>query len=370
MKQRTRQLKKVSVESLTLAVEVFNRPNPTARTAGVLLPLQHALEMLFKAVIFEKRGTIREVGEDHSYRFSKCLRILRSDLCLLDESEVLIAEATDAHRDAVQHYGSLIRHEQLYVDAMGTLTVFDDLHDRVFRTRLADLPEFRDLPLALTSHPPKSLHTLVSSDFREIKRLLEPGRRARAEAAELLRPHVLTDRARRHPHEVVQPGERELEQMLKKIKGGATWIRLLPGLARLELSTTPEVSFGLHLISKARAPPDAIPAKLVSSEDPDAADAIAFRERDKFNQFPFNQKTLITQVDGANTDQVRALIYWLRVKDDPKLYIEGKISKMPFAQYSHAAVRVVRDALADGKLPDALAAWRARPTARRHRQAA
>ena len=44
--------------SLTLAVEVFNRPTPTARTQAVLLNLQHAFEMLFKAIIWQNRKRI------------------------------------------------------------------------------------------------------------------------------------------------------------------------------------------------------------------------------------------------------------------------------------------------------------------------
>jgi len=50
------------MESLTLAVEVFNRPSPTARTQGVLLHLQHAFEMLLKAAIWEERGRIQPKG--------------------------------------------------------------------------------------------------------------------------------------------------------------------------------------------------------------------------------------------------------------------------------------------------------------------
>jgi hypothetical protein len=357
----------VAIESLTLAVELFNRPNPTARAAGVLLPLQHGLEMLFKSVIYEKRGTIRQKGEQHSLKFSKCLGILRSDLGLLDEREALIAEMVDAHRDALQHYGSVITHQQLYVDAMGALTVFDDLHHRAFNGRLGDLPEFSELPLALTSKPPRSLHALVSSDFGEIKKLLAPRRRARTEAAELLRPHVLTDRAAQHPQAVQQPTDLELERMLDEIKAGRSWQKLLPGLADLALDHDDSVSFGLHIISRSKAPDGAIPARLVREGEPGAEEAVVYQERDRLKRFPFNQKALIERTDGANQEQVRAVIYLLKVKDDPKLYTEGTIGKVPFAQYSHEALAAVRRAVEDGRIPEAVAAYRQRPTARKPR---
>jgi hypothetical protein len=64
VKRRTRRLRTTALESLTLAVEVFNRASPTARTQGVLLSLQHAFEMLFKAIIWEDRKTIQEKAQD------------------------------------------------------------------------------------------------------------------------------------------------------------------------------------------------------------------------------------------------------------------------------------------------------------------
>jgi hypothetical protein len=58
IKRKSRQLKHVALESLTFAIEVFNRPSPIARVSDVLLRLQHALEMLFKATVCERRGTL------------------------------------------------------------------------------------------------------------------------------------------------------------------------------------------------------------------------------------------------------------------------------------------------------------------------
>jgi hypothetical protein len=62
MKRRTRLLKQAALESVTLSIEVFNRPSATARTQGVLLNLQHSFEMLFKEAIelnVEDRARVR-----------------------------------------------------------------------------------------------------------------------------------------------------------------------------------------------------------------------------------------------------------------------------------------------------------------------
>jgi hypothetical protein len=75
MRHRTRQLKTTALESLTLAVEMFNRPSPTARTQGVLLNLQHAFEMLFKAAIWQDRKRIGHKSGSKSYTFKECLAL-------------------------------------------------------------------------------------------------------------------------------------------------------------------------------------------------------------------------------------------------------------------------------------------------------
>ena len=93
VKRRTRKLRTTALESLTFAVEVFNRPSPIARTQGVLLNLQHAFEMLFKAVIWEDRKTIHDKGTGHAYSFKTCLGITRA-LGHLDESEAIAAAIT------------------------------------------------------------------------------------------------------------------------------------------------------------------------------------------------------------------------------------------------------------------------------------
>jgi hypothetical protein len=119
MKQRIRHLKKTAVESLTLAVEVFNQPSTVARTSGVLLHLQHALEMIFKAAILEKQGAIVPKRGKIAYSFSECLGILKNGYQLMDERQALAAALVDSHRDAVQHYGSRLREQALYADRDG-----------------------------------------------------------------------------------------------------------------------------------------------------------------------------------------------------------------------------------------------------------
>src|ERR1700722_19439776 len=107
MKRRTRLLKQTAIESLTLAIEVFNRPSPTARIQGVSLSLQHSFEMLFKAVIWEERAEIQPKAGGNSYSLRECLGILRG-MGNLRENEAVVGATIAAHRDAVQDQGGEI----------------------------------------------------------------------------------------------------------------------------------------------------------------------------------------------------------------------------------------------------------------------
>ena len=53
--RKTRQYVDTAVESLTLAIELFNRPSPVGREYATVMMAAHSFEMLLKAVIYENR---------------------------------------------------------------------------------------------------------------------------------------------------------------------------------------------------------------------------------------------------------------------------------------------------------------------------
>lgn len=194
MKRRTRLLKRTSMESLTLAVEVFNRPSATARTQGVLLNLQHSFEMLLKAVVWEDRGRIQPKGGGESYSLRHCLRIARG-MGKLSEDEEIVAATIAAHRDAVQHQGAAVTDERLYLDAASGLRLFDDLLHGCFSERLADHPEFANRMLPVTANPPREMHLLTSSDVQHVREPLKPPRHAEALDRDAAAPRAAPGRA-------------------------------------------------------------------------------------------------------------------------------------------------------------------------------
>jgi hypothetical protein len=88
-----------AIDSLTLAVELFNRPSEVRRVHGVLILLQHAFEMLLKAVIFQRTGHVHDASQRYSYGFDRCLAIATEDLKVLTKDERATLSILDAQRD-------------------------------------------------------------------------------------------------------------------------------------------------------------------------------------------------------------------------------------------------------------------------------
>jgi len=61
MKKEVKILRGKAIDSLVLSIELFNRPSEAGRAHGVLIFLDYAFEMLFKAIILHRGGRIREV---------------------------------------------------------------------------------------------------------------------------------------------------------------------------------------------------------------------------------------------------------------------------------------------------------------------
>ena len=79
MKKEARHLYKKAIDSLTLSIELFNRPHECARIHRVLIMMDHSFEMLLKASILHMGGKIKEKGAKETIGFSSCIRKSFSD---------------------------------------------------------------------------------------------------------------------------------------------------------------------------------------------------------------------------------------------------------------------------------------------------
>jgi hypothetical protein len=86
-------LKNAATDSIVLAVDHFNRAVGPARLEASLIFAQRALELLLKAVIYERTGSIREPGRAYSYSFKKCLNIGVDQLQVVGSDERIALQA-------------------------------------------------------------------------------------------------------------------------------------------------------------------------------------------------------------------------------------------------------------------------------------
>src|SRR4051794_1670180 len=237
MRKEARLLRKKAIDSLVLSIELFNRPSDGARAHGVLIFLDHALEMLFKAIIIQRGGRIREPRSKQTIGVETCIRkgLSDSQIRFLDENQALTTQMINSLRDAAQHYLLEISEPHLFIQAQAGLTLFRDLFKRAFKEELKCYLPARVLPLSTT--PPLTRSALFDSEVSELRKLLGPGSRRRTEAEARLRPLAIVEDSL--GGEKVQPSVGELKKIASELrKENRTWSDIFPGVASVELTTT------------------------------------------------------------------------------------------------------------------------------------
>ena len=193
LRRETIRFKRQALDSLVLAIELFNRPHKASRTEAVLFFLQHAFEMLLKAAIYQDRGRVHEPRSPVTYRFDKCLAIARSDLNIITQDMANTLSMLDGQRDCAMHHLLEMSEEALYLHAQAAVTMFDDVLKRAFVESLGDyLPE-RVLPVSTS--PPKEMHLFMDKEFTGIRDFIAPSRHRRAEAKARIRPYLIMESA-------------------------------------------------------------------------------------------------------------------------------------------------------------------------------
>ena len=126
-KRDVAELKKRAINSLVLGIELFNRPHDQGRSESVLILLHHAFEMLLKAIIKDRTGTVHARGEKYSFGFDKCLEVSQNEIKVISFDERATLSILDAHRDTAVHYYQDVSEDLLYLQAQAAVTLFDDL---------------------------------------------------------------------------------------------------------------------------------------------------------------------------------------------------------------------------------------------------
>lgn len=232
-KRQVTELKRRAINSLVLGIELFNRPHDNGRAEATLIFLHHAFEMLLKAVIWDRTGSVHEKERRYSYGFDKCLSLAQNELSLISADESGTLSILDTLRDTSIHYYQEISEDLLYIQAQAAATLFDDLLTVAFGEKLADMIPERVLPIS--TRPPKDLQVLIDSELRQVDRLLEPGMRRGIHASARLRPIMALATASRDEGKRVT--EVELKKAVDRRKRGEDWTVVFPEVAQLKLDT-------------------------------------------------------------------------------------------------------------------------------------
>ena len=328
-----------AIESLTLSIELFNRPNDSGRVHGVLIFLDHAMEMFLKAAILHRGGRIRERRAKQTIGFDACVRKALSDgdIKFLTKEQALTLQTINGQRDAAQHYLLDMAEQHLYLLSQAGLTLLRDLAKSVFEVDLkTHLPE-RVLPLSTT--PPVELDTLFDSEVAEVRRLLRPGSRRQIEARAKLRALAIMESSVQG--EKVQPGRSDLTKIANRVREGKKWEEIFPGVASIDFTTKGYgPSIDLRITKKKGTPVTIVP------EGTPGATTVAIKRVDDLAFYNLGRDQLAEKV-GLTGPKTTAVIRYLKLEEDKDCVKEFSVGKAKFRRFSQKAIAKIRTTLDD-----------------------
>lgn len=337
-------LKEKALASLRRAAAAFNDFDDVGRTSTVLLHAQHAFEMLLKAGLVQRNVTVFDKRDGRAIGFEKCVNLGRQHLALT-EAEAGTVRALDALRDDEQHWLTRCSEGLLYMHLRACVTLFDDLLQRLFGDRLINHWPLRVLPIS--AEPPSDIQLLIDEEFRQIQRLLTPGKRQRPEARAQIRSLLAMEA---HAGEGVRVSKRDVDRVERAVKKGDNRKQVFPQLSSLATEVSGE---GL-MITVRFSKSEGMPVQLVRGGDAVAAGAI--REVDLQRKYHWTKPELAEKL-GLTQPRCLALRRYLKVEDDEACCHDFKFGSVVHRQYSDNAYRRMKEALEAGLSMEEV--WRA-----------
>jgi len=337
-KRDVAELKNRAINSLVLGIELFNRPHDKGRAESVLILLHHSFEMLLKAIIKDKTGTVHAKDEKYSYSFDKCLEVAQNGIKIISVDERATLSILDAHRDTATHYYQDVSEDLLYIQAQAAVTLFDDLLNKVFAEKLADSIPERVLPIS--TRPPKDLKVLINSELDQVDELLKAGSRKGIQAAARLRPILALATASRDDAERVTEGE--LRKVINRRRRGFDWGIILPEVAQLKLDTQGD-GIPIYLRIKKDAP---IAVRIAKNGEPVTGTVIK-QEVNIWDKYCLGRDDIAEKL-GISGPKTSALMFEMKIQEDPDCFKELRRKSTKFKGYSKVALDKLSSAITGG----------------------
>ena len=335
LRRETRTLKAKALCSLRRAVTAFNACDDDGRTTSVLLHMQHAAEMLLKAVLVQKGVKVFDPNKRTSIGFEKCVN-LATQHARLTQEEAGLLRAVDALRDAEQHWLIIVPEDVLYLHARGFITMFDDLLKRTLDDTLADHLPGRVLPIS--TQPPIGFDLLVDREFNQVRELLQPGKRRRDEARGRIRTLLAMEL---HVVEGVDVSEADIDRVEKAIRGGKLRGDVFPRLASLDTHISGTGATITVRFTKKTG--EGAPVRFIAADDP--TEAAAVREVDLQKRYHLSPTQLAKRLE-LTTNKSHALRQKLGIDKDPQCMHTFTFGKSKHPMFSDNALVRMGKALA------------------------
>lgn len=340
-------LKQRGIESVQLAIELFNKPREEGRRTGVLLLLNHGLEMLLKCSIRSRGGTLQEGDNGHTIGFEACVNKViygereRPDVRFLDTEDADALRIINSLRDEAAHYLVELSEQQFYLHAKSGVSMADVILEEVYDERLADFMPERVLPLS--TQPPQNIEVLINSEYEQIKHLIEQGEMARANAK--ARSIEAVERALEE--DVDSPTQADVLEILDEIDEGRAWTDVFPQVASLNFTAEGEGMPMKFKLSRS----EGSPVRVISEEEAAGDEpVIAEREVNPLDRYSLGVQKLATHLD-INWVETWSVIRELDIHGDERYHKEVRIhDSQTQDRYTPATIELIQEAVESGEV--------------------
>lgn len=330
-----RTLSNKAICSLRMAMSTFNSYDDEGRVCSVLLHLQHACEMLLKAVLVQNKVKVFDDKSGMSIGFDRCLHLCRQDHGL-GEAEAGIMRTIDALRDAEQHWFAKLEEDMVYLHTRALVTAFDGFLQRSLDIDLASRIPPRVLPVS--TMPPGDFDFLVDREFKLIAELLKPGNRKRDEARARIRSLLAMEAL---VADEVEISEKDINRIEKAVKAESELGEVFPRLNTIASTIEgngPMIT--VHFTKKQGAP-----VKFVAGDDPQGAAAV--RQVDLQKKFHMGA-TELAKAMALTPNKSVALRRSLGIDEDPSCRHTFEFGKAKHDRFSDNARNKMKAALDGG----------------------
>lgn len=305
-----------------------------------MLMLAHSFEMLLKAIIFQKRGTIRDKGEQYTYNFGRCINIAHSELKLLAVVDLPIVRAIKQDRNAAAHETVAFSEDMLWLHVRSGVTIFGKLLSAAFSEDLPSVMPSRVIPISAL--PPTDARVVIAREMQDIAAMLKPGLRQGEDAKARIRPLLALDGAVTGREE--SPTEVELDRAVTAFRQGMQWENVFPGLATLEIRTSSRA--GAQEVSLRISRAGEGPAVRLAKPGEETG-ALLYRKSDPFDEYGIRLSDLGAKL-GVSQKDGYALTWYMKLKDDPAAYYcrKTKAGNIQFQGLSARALDLARKEIA------------------------